>query len=86
MRFRKYTPLVEKRRIERECAWCWYVLGLCLAVVFGALTFFYLSVVVPFVSFRVETVQASTNEEVCEHLERYTNGEQFEDYCKNITE
>lgn len=62
------TTIRNKKRIERECAMCWYGLAFALALLTGALIYFHLTVVMPFLDVLVPEAQAMTNEEACELL------------------
>ena len=91
MKKRLYEPLAttrrNKKRIEQECMWCWYGMGFVLAVLLGALVYFHLTVVMPFLDVLVPEAQAMTNEEACALLaEGHYKGADIraEAYCDEL--
>lgn len=66
-----------------DYSWMWGV-AFVLALLAGAFLYVHITIVSPFLELKVQEAEASymTDEEICANLDRFINGEEFEEYCQ----
>lgn len=63
--------------------WVWEAIVILIACAI-AFSYLHTTVVAPFLELKVQEAEASymTDEEICANLDRFINGEEFEEYCQ----